>query len=184
MKTSESTSRGKPACELNGAKHEGYRLLLLSNRRILKSWLPSAIWLGVIAVESSHLGSAENTGRILYPVFHALFGMDPLRFAVWHHVLRKAGHFVGYFTLSFLLFRSWRASLPKPGTRWCAPWAMFAFLGTVLVASLDEWHQSFLSSRTGTFSDVVLDSLGGFVAQIPIFMNLRDRILGYKDPAT
>jgi len=34
---------------------------------------------------------------------------------------------------------------------------------------LDEWHQSFLSSRTGTFRDVILDSTAGLVAQIALF---------------
>jgi VanZ family protein len=132
-------------------------------------WLPSAIWLTVIAVESTNLGSAEHTGRILYPIFHFLFEMDRPRFAVWHALLRKAGHIVGYFTLSVLLFRSWRATFPRLSTRWCLQWATVAFLSTVLVAMLDEWHQSFLSSRTGTFRDVILDSTAGLVAQIALF---------------
>ncbi len=37
------------------------------------------------------------------------------------------------------------------------------------MAMLDEWHQSFLSSRTGTFRDVILDSTAGLVAQIALF---------------
>jgi VanZ family protein len=132
-------------------------------------WLPSAIWLAVITTESTNLGSADHTSQILYPIFHFLFDMDPARFAVWHAVLRKTGHFVGYFTLSVLLFRSWRASFPRLSTRWCLQWATLAFLCTSLVATLDEWHQSFLPSRTGTFRDVVLDSSAGFVAQIVLF---------------
>ena len=31
-------------------------------------------------------------------------------------IIRKTGHFVGYFTLSWLLFRSWRDTFPFPGT--------------------------------------------------------------------
>jgi VanZ family protein len=38
---------------------------------------------------------------------------------------------------------------------------------------LDEWHQSFLPSRTGTFRDVILDSTAGLVAQITLFAILR-----------
>lgn len=68
--------------------------------------LPSAVLLAVIVLESTNLGSAEHTSRILYPIFHFLFGMDLVRFAAWHAFLRKTGHFVGYFTLSVLLFRS------------------------------------------------------------------------------
>jgi len=48
-----------------------------------------------------------------------------------------------------------------------------ALLSTSLVAILDEWHQTFLLSRTGAFRDVILDSTAGLVAQIAIFTMLR-----------
>ncbi len=140
-------------------------------------WIPSAIWLTVIAVESTNLGSAEHTGRILYPILHFLFEMDRARFAVWHALLRKTGHIVGYFTLSVLLFRSWRATFPRLSTRWCLQWATVALLSTSLVAMLDEWHQSFLPSRTGTFRDAILDGTAGLVAQIALFAILRKQRL-------
>jgi VanZ family protein len=143
-------------------------------------WLPPAIWLAVITVESTNLGSSDHTSRILYPVFHFLFDMNPARFAIWHAVLRKTGHFVGYFTLSVLLFRSWRASFPRLSTRWCLQWATLAFLGTVLVATLDEWHQTFLPSRTGTVRDVILDSTAGFVAQIALFAIMQMQSVSRK----
>ena len=143
-------------------------------------WIPSAIWLTVIAVESTNLGSAEHTGRILYPILHFLFEMDRARFAVWHALLRKTGHIVGYFTLSVLLFRSWRATFPRLSTRWCLQWATVAFLSTSLVAMLDEWHQSFLPSRTGTFRDAILDGTAGLVAQIALFAVLRKQRLRRK----
>jgi VanZ family protein len=38
------------------------------------------------------------------------------------------------------------------------------------VASLDEWHQSFIPSRTGRWQDVALDSCTGIAAQILIFI--------------
>jgi VanZ family protein len=44
-----------------------------------------------------------------------------------------------------------------------------------LVASLDEWHQSFLPSRTGTIRDVALDSVAALTSQIVIWMLLRRR---------
>ena len=143
--------------------------LTSSTKRILKVWLPSAIWLAVISIESTNIGSADHTARILYPIFHFLFGMDPGRFAPWHMLLRKTGHFVGYFTLSLLLFRSWRATFPRLSTRWCLQWSTVALLTTALVATLDEWHQTFLPSRTGTVRDVVLDSTAALVAQIAVF---------------
>jgi VanZ family protein len=149
--------------------------LTSSTKRILKVWLPSVVWLAVIATESSNLGSAANTSRILYPVLHFLFGVGPQRFEILHAIIRKTGHFVGYATLSILLFRSWRATFPRLSTRWSLQWATLALAGTALVAALDEFHQTFLPSRTGAFHDVVLDSTAGLVAQIAIFMILRKR---------
>jgi VanZ family protein len=147
--------------------------LTSSLKRILRAWLPSAIWLAVIAIESTDLGSSEHTSWILYPIFHFLFHMDPARFAVWHVLLRKTGHFVGYFTLSVLLFRSLRASFPGLSTRWRLQWATLAFLCTSSVSMLDEWHQTFLRSRTGNVRDVLLDSSAAFVAQITIYLILQ-----------
>ncbi len=121
--------------------------------------VPSAIWMAFIALESTNLGSSENTSR-LYPIFYFVFAMDSVRFTAWHHALRKAGHFVGYFTFSVLLFRSWRASFPRLSTRWCMQWATLAFFNTALVALLDEWHQTLLPSRAGLFGDVILDTAG------------------------
>ena len=144
-----------------------------SAKRIIKVWLPSAVWLAVIAVESTNLGSMEHTGRILYPIFQFLFGMDPVKFAGWHPLLRKAGHVVGYSLLSVLLFRSWRGTFPRLSTRWCFEWATVALFTTALVASLDEWHQSYLPSRTGTVRDVILDTAAGLLAQIVLFVILR-----------
>lgn len=149
--------------------------LKTSSKRIIKVWLPSAIWLAVIAVESTNIGSSEHTARLLYPLFAFLFGLDIARFAAWHALMRKTGHFVGYFILSVLLFRSWRATFPRLSTRWCLQWAATAFLSTALVASLDEWHQSFLPSRTGTFRDVVLDSGAALVAQFALAIVLKTR---------
>jgi VanZ family protein len=38
------------------------------------------------------------------------------------------------------------------------------------VASLDEWHQSFIPSRTGRWQDVVLDTSAGIATQILILL--------------
>jgi|SRR6516225_12028123 VanZ family protein len=133
-------------------------------------------------LESTDLGSAQHTAQVLYPVFHFLFEVDPARFAVYHAVLRKVGHFVGYFTLSVLLFRSWRATFPRLSTRWCLQWSTVAFFSASLVAALDEWHQTFIPSRTGTVRDVFLDSSAALVAQIVLFAILRTRSVGVQEP--
>ena len=141
---------------------------------VLKAWIAAVLWLILIAIESSALLSAHNTSRILYPLLHFLFGMDWEHFEVWHFFIRKSGHVVGYAVLSTLLFRAWRATLPAMSdVKWTPRWATIAILGTTLVASLDEWHQSFLPSRTGRWQDVVLDTSAGLGAQLIILVWMR-----------
>jgi VanZ family protein len=147
-----------------------------SQKHTLKTWIAAILWLIVITIESSNLGSAANTNRYLYPLLHFLIGLDPARFLVWHPYIRKSGHFVGYFTLSWLLFRAWRATLEGSGTlRWSILWAGIALTMTALVASLDEWHQIYLASRTGTIQDVFLDTFAALTAQFVIYLALRKR---------
>jgi len=144
--------------------------LTRAEKEILKSWIALILWLIVIAIESTAYFSASNTSRFLYPVLHFIFGLDHSRFEVWHFFIRKGGHVFGYGLLSILLFRAWRETLPAPGNpRWTFRWANIAVLGTMLVASLDEWHQSFIPSRTGTVQDVFLDTCAGLAAQILLF---------------
>jgi len=82
----------------------------------------------------------------------------------------------GYGFLSLLLYRAWRYTIPLAENPRCAMvWSRVALLSTAFVATLDEWHQSFLPSRTGTFHDVVLDTAAGVAAQLGLYLFLNRR---------
>ncbi len=143
-------------------------------KSMISVWLPVVVWLAVIFVESTDLMSSTNTGHILYSFLTRLFGpIDPAHFAVFHAIVRKVGHFTGYGILGLLFFRAIRrtvlelkpaATLTRETTRQrLFRWACEAVFCTFVVAALDEWHQTFLPSRTGAFHDVVLDTLGAVV---------------------
>ena len=150
---------------------------------LLKAWIAAILWLIIIAIESTAMLSAHNTGRILYPILHFLFGLDRMHFGYWHFYIRKSGHVVGYGTLSILLFRAWRVTLPvRANVKWTFRWANIAILGTALVASLDEWHQSFIPSRTGTVRDVLLDTCAGIATQVLVLLWIRS--LEKNQPST
>jgi VanZ family protein len=102
-----------------------------------------------------------------------LFGhIDLYKFLVFHHYLRKTGHVVGYGMLSLLLLRGWRATLGRiPALLLRA--ALLSWLGTLFVAALDEWHQSYIPSRTGTVWDVALDSVAGVAFLVVAYFWLR-----------
>ena len=141
---------------------------------VLKAWIALILWLIVITIESTTYLSSDNTGRFLYPMLHFLFGVDRAGFEPWHVFIRKSGHVFGYGLLSILLFRAWRETLPSTtGARWTIRWSSIAILGTALVASLDEWHQTYIPTRTGTIRDVILDTCAGIAAQLAIFLFQR-----------
>jgi VanZ family protein len=150
--------------------------------QVLKAWIAAILWLIVIAIESTSYLSSDNTSRILYPIFHFLFGLDYASFEPWHFYIRKTGHVIGYGTLCLLLFRAVRATVPVANAaRWTIQWASIAVLGTAIVASLDEWHQSYIPSRTGTVHDVILDTWAGIAAQVVLLCWIR--IFPSKMPA-
>jgi len=151
---------------------------------IARNWWPVAVWLGIIRLESTGYASAQNTFRLLYQTLHLLFGRVnyQLVFEV-DHILRKTGHFIGYAVLSGLTFLALRntyrdrirSSLQRPwgtylGDLWRAEWALIAILLTLVTASMDEIHQTFLPYRTGRWQDVVLDTSGAIVLQLIIFL--------------
>jgi VanZ family protein len=142
--------------------------------KVLKAWIAAILWLIVIAIESTTYLSSSNTSRIVYPILHFVFGLNHTRFETWHFYIRKGGHVAGYGLLSIFLFRAWKETLPIAGNpKWTIRWATIAVLGTALAASLDEWHQSFLPSRTGIWQDAVLDTVAGIGAQILLVLFFR-----------
>jgi VanZ family protein len=170
--------------ERNPFARSGDLLIALSSDRhhALKAWIALILWLIVIAIESTTYLSSQETSRFLYPILHFLFGIDWATFEPLHAFLRKCGHVFGYGLLSILLFRAWRETLPRfDGAKWTARWAAIAVFGTAFVATLDEWHQSYIPSRTGTYRDVILDTCAGLVAQFAIFLyhqRTRNRTAG------
>ena len=125
----------------------------------------------VIIAESTAIFGADNTSSSLRWIWEHLFGHVGNR--AWqaiHHIIRKSGHFLGYGTMGLLWLRAWRMTLPR--TSYLLQ-ALFALLGTGLVASSDEFHQSFLPNRTGVPSDVLLDCSGAFVLLLLAYLILR-----------
>ena len=132
------------------------------------------LWLATIATFSTDLFSAAHTGQILRKIIHAIYGpISPHAFALLHAYVRKAAHFSVYGILSGLAFYSWRASVPGRW-RWNFKWSGLALALTLLAASLDEFHQSFIPSRTASPHDVLLDMMGAMFVQILIASFTRE----------
>ena len=134
-----------------------------SRPSLVRAWWPAVVWIAIIAVESTDLFSSEHTGGMLYRLLTHLFRhVNFYKFLVFHHYLRKTGHVVGYGMLSLLLLRGWRVTLGRvPALLLRA--TLLSWLGTLFVSAMDEWHQSYIPSRTCTVRDVALDTVAGVV---------------------
>jgi VanZ family protein len=140
-------------------------------------WLPAALSVLMIAFESTATMSAANTSRWLYPFWVWLFGpANPAYWAEVHHLIRKTGHFVGYGLVSVTFFYSWRQTLHRMAVKHWSLWrraSVLAVLCTLVVASLDEYHQSFLPSRTSSPFDVGIDLCGAIAAQLVLLLVIQ-----------
>jgi VanZ family protein len=137
----------------------------------ISAWLPVAIGICVILVESTEMLGADHTSRPLRIVFEAIFGHVPdARWAILHGLIRKSGHFLGYGFIGLAWLRAWWMTLPH--SRFLHD-AFLALLGTALVASADEFHQTFLPNRTGSPWDVLLDCTGAITLQVLVYVYMR-----------
>ncbi len=137
----------------------------------MRAWLPVLIAIAVIALESTDLFGADRTSAPLRWLYEHLLGpVGDQRWKLIHHYIRKTGHFTGYGIIGLTWLRAWWMTAPRWGFWRCS---LMAVLGTVLIASSDEFHQTFLPNRTGLFSDVVLDTCGAVVLQLLAFLAFR-----------
>ena len=120
---------------------------------------PLVFWILLISLASTDGFSASNTSRIVRPILLWLFpNLNEARLAVAHFLVRKAGHFSEYAVLAFLARRAFITSSREFLQRY---WFQLGFLLVVIYALLDEFHQSFVPSRTPSIYDSAIDVAGG-----------------------
>lgn len=139
--------------------HEG-RAFDMTSRLFFKYWIPVIAWMAVIFAASGDMMSAEHTSRFIGP-FLRWFAPDisPATIASVQFFVRKAAHLTEYAILGALLVR---AILVRK-ERMSARYAVAIWLVAVAWAALDEFHQSFVASRTGAPADVMIDAIGALI---------------------
>lgn len=120
------------------------------------------IWLGVIFIGSTDLLSAEQTSRFIVPILLWFKpGMAPETTWTILVIMRKCAHVCEYAILALLLWRALRGGLAIRGKMSILFGAVL--LGCAVFAASDEFHQSFIKSRTPSLRDVLLDIAGALL---------------------
>jgi VanZ family protein len=98
-------------------------------------WLPPLVWMAVIFAFSAQPNLNSGLGWI-------------------DHVGRKIVHAADYALLCFLWWRALRSKIDGR-TALAVAWSI-----AVLYAVSDEYHQTFVTGRHGSWVDVAIDSMG------------------------
>jgi VanZ family protein len=133
----------------------------------VKNWLPAIAWAGVISSLSTDIFSSEHTSRFIIPVLRWLFphwSNDTLE--LMHGIIRKSAHVTEYFIFSIFLLRAIRGK----NREWTLRWAVWAVVIAAGYAALDEFHQSFVPSRTASPWDALIDTVGASAAQAVLWL--------------
>ena len=85
--------------------------------------------------------------------------------AAMHFLIRKVAHFTEYGILAFLTRRAFITSSVALFHR---RWFQLGLLLVVIYALLDEFHQSFVPSRTASIYDSAIDVAGGLTVLLII----------------
>lgn len=125
-------------------------------------YAPLVAWMAFIFFASTGEFSAANTSRIIGPLLRWLFpGISEEQLAHAHFLIRKAAHFTEYAVLAWLAARAFATSSNQSLHR---RWFFIALALVVIYALSDEYHQSFVQSRTASIYDSLIDMSGGLFA--------------------
>jgi VanZ family protein len=162
----------RPRCSHEKAQKAQSRIAVSRFPRFVSHYLPLIAWLVFISFASSDNFNAGNTSRIIGPLILWLFpNTSAETLAVVHFITRKVAHFTEYAILGFLAARAFRTS-PRLAIR--QRWFLLCAALVVIYALLDEYHQSFVPSRTASIFDSMIDMAGGLTALLIVRRRTAD----------
>lgn len=119
-------------------------------------WFPPLAWMAFIFPMNFML-TADSTSHIIVPILKWLLPqVSQATIDILHIVIRKFTHFFNYAFLAVLLYRAFRARRKT----WRLEWIVYAGLIAVCYGALDEFLQTFIPLRKGSFYDWMIDSAG------------------------
>ena len=127
-------------------------------------YAPLIVWTAVIFAASTDALSGANTSRIIRPFLLWLVpNISEAKIEIAHFVVRKAAHFTEYAIFALLAVRAFATSSRTTLRR---RYFIVAFLLIALFSLSDEFHQSFVPTRTGSIYDSLIDMSGGLTVLV------------------
>jgi len=133
-------------------------------------YLPLILWAVLIFIASGNVLSAAHTSILLRAVRWLFPNVRDESLAVLHLLVRKAGHLTEYAIFATLAARAFRASAHDLLRR---HWFWVSLLLAIAYSLTDEFHQSFVPSRTASIYDSLIDSVGALIALTIIWLRHR-----------
>ena len=129
------------------------------NTQISRYWLPVFVWMFFIFWMSTGTFSSEHTSTIIIPMIKFIVReISDEKANFIHGFIRKSGHIAEYFILGGLVLRAFCSGTISTLTR---KQIFYSLSIVALYASSDEYHQSFVATRTASIVDVGIDTIGG-----------------------
>lgn len=125
----------------------------------LKKWLLLLIWMLIIFMFSNQANSGSVTHSMVEQVLPNIKYTSLID--IINFTIRKLAHLTEYFILTHLTI-----SLLKEYTTREKIILAISIIFCFIYAMADEFHQSLIPGRTSLFRDVIIDTIGGFIALI------------------
>ena len=133
------------------------------------NWILVIGWMILIFLFSSQPGdvSSENNKFVIY-VFKSIgLDLNSIMGTLSDFIVRKAAHFTEYFILYILLYRAFNTKKNVD-----IKFFLWSILIVFLYACSDEYHQAFVLGRGPAFRDVLVDTCGGLLAFLIMYIRV------------
>ena len=145
----------------------------MNARGLVWYWMPVIAWMSLIFIASTDLASAQHTSRFIGPFLGWILpNISAETIQAVQFFVRKAAHVTEYAILAALLVRAFSASQ----RRLLALHVILAVGVAAVCAAIDEFHQSFVTSRTGAVGDVMIDITGAMLGAAICWTVINRRI--------
>ncbi len=123
---------------------------------------PAIAWIAVISFASTDTFSSDHTGELILPAIRWLFpAISPETLETIHGLIRKSAHVTEFAIFALLVARAFLSS----SRFWLwRHWFPLALVAVFALGLIDEYHQSFVASRTASIMDSLIDTCGGALA--------------------